>query len=89
MECTILDKEQSSKIPLSYVNKYCTTEKMSTFLTFFPYVLILGPIILVVIERFFTRYVKMSNVISTEKKIISFCYFSKDYCGYNEIEGIL
>ena len=41
---------------------------MSTFLTFFPYVLILGPIILVVIERFFTRYVKMSNVISTEKK---------------------
>ena len=39
----------------TYVNKFCTTEVMSLYISYFPYILILGPIILVTIEKYFTR----------------------------------
>ena len=51
------------QISPTYVNKYCTAEVMTLFSSYFPYILILGPTILVAIEKYFSRYIFKKTVI--------------------------
>ena len=59
MSCSVYNTSftTSSTTPMGFIDKYCTVEVMSQFYSFLPYVIIVGPSVLVFIEKFFTRYV--------------------------------
>ena len=42
--------------PYNFVNGFCTTENIPLFVSYFPYIVFLGPAILAVLERFFSKY---------------------------------
>ena len=64
------------QISPTYVNKYCTAEVMTLFSSYFPYILILGPIILVAIEKYFTRY-KINVIYQLH---LRFCFSKRFTC---------
>jgi hypothetical protein len=37
------------------VNGFCTTENVPLFVSYFPYLVFLGPAVLAVVEKFFTK----------------------------------
>lgn len=53
MTCAQLyPKTTTSPAPGAYVNGYCTREYSSLFVRFLPYVMVLGPFVLVVVDKF-------------------------------------
>lgn len=55
LTCTTEDPYQSSPVPSSFLNEYCTRENLQVFQIFFPYALILGPLTLIALQKVFAK----------------------------------
>ncbi|TRY63839.1 hypothetical protein TCAL_15258 [Tigriopus californicus] len=53
LDCTTVYTNQTSPAHNSFVNKYCTRENLSLYVSYFPYILAVGPILVILIEKFF------------------------------------
>ena len=71
------------------MNKYCTAEVMTLFSSYFPYILILGPTILVAIEKYFSRYIfkKTRNLVLHDKFSLVFKKKSMSDINYRTTAG--
>ncbi len=50
LECTTADPNATTPVRWAFVNDICTREHLETFVNFFPYVLLLGPVALILVH---------------------------------------
>lgn len=55
LECARDELNATSPAHNAFINGYCTRENLSLFVSYFPYIVALGPSIIVIIGQFFSK----------------------------------